>query len=271
MRSFCRALVVLALLCGSAAFGFLVKCQLLQPYMQTAALGFVNAVIALLVTIAAIVMGLLINAAKSFIETTEDRWVRYATLLIRLDQSMRNYGPEAEPIRHRLRSFTAAGIVNFWPAEAISSDVRYPDIRKMPKTEAHQVLTGVLNRIKLEIIQMKRPDPLRERLAADCFDQYKEFATARWTLIMEPERLLPTTFFRMLVSWLMMIFMCFGLRASANPLELIVIALAAITLSSMTFAITDMVDPYSGRYNISSKNMRHALELMLCDDVTDLS
>jgi hypothetical protein len=146
--------------------------------------------------------------------------------------------------------------------------VRYPDIRKISKYETQQVLTSLLTRIKLEIIQMKRPDPLRERLAANCFDQYKEFATARWSLVIEPERSLRATFFRMLVSWLMMIFLCFGLRASANPLEMIVIALAAITLSSMTFAITDMLDPYKGRYNISSKNMHHALDVMLRDDIT---
>ena len=36
----------------------------------------------------------------------------------------------------------------------------------------------------------------------------------------------------------------------------------------MTFTITDMVDPYKGRFNISSKSMRNALELMLAHDVT---
>jgi hypothetical protein len=39
--------------------------------------------------------------------------------------------------------------------------------------------------------------------------------------------------------------------------------LSATTLSSMMFAIIDIVDPYKGLYNISSKNMHCALEAML--------
>jgi len=39
--------------------------------------------------------------------------------------------------------------------------------------------------------------------------------------------------------------------------------LSAATLSSMMFAIMDVVDPYQGLYNISSKNMHQALDAML--------
>jgi hypothetical protein len=48
-------------------------------------------------------------------------------------------------------------------------------------------------------------------------------------------------------------FVCFGLRAPANPLVIIVITLSATILSSMMFAIVDIVDPYKGLYNISSR------------------
>jgi len=70
----------------------------------------------------------------------------------------------------------------------------------------------------------------------------------------------------MLVAWIMIIFMCFGLRGPANPMVMIVIMLSATTLSSMMFAIIDVVDPYKGLYNISSKNMHYALDAMLTDN-----
>jgi hypothetical protein len=66
----------------------------------------------------------------------------------------------------------------------------------------------------------------------------------------------------------MIIFVCFGLRAPANPLVILVIALSAIMLGSMMFAIMDVVDPYKGLYNISSKNMHHALNAMLRHNAT---
>ena len=263
MPSFLRALIVLALLCGSAAVGFLLKSQLLERYAQTGALESMSLIISFLVTITAIVVGLLINATKSFIDATQEHWAIFAGQLIRLDQSMRNYGSESEQMRRQLQSFTAAAIVNFWQADEIPTSVNYSDVRKLCKDEAKHVLSDLVNRIELGIIRLKSPDPLRERLAADCFDQYKEFARARWSLLLAPQKSLPAPFLRMLVAWIMIIFVCLGLRAPANPLVIIVIALSATTLSSMMFAIIDIVDPYKGLYNISSKNMHYALDAML--------
>jgi hypothetical protein len=263
MPSYLRALIVFALLCGGTAVGLLLKSQLLERYAETGALDSMNLIISFLVTITAIVIGLLINSTKSFIDATQNHWAMFAGQLIRLDQSLRNYGSESEPMRRQLQSFTAAGIVNFWRGDAIPAGVNYPNVRKLSKDDARQELSDILNRVELGIIRLEPIDPLHERLAVDCFDQYNEFARARWSLLMAPQNPLPTPFLRMLVAWLTMIFVCFGVRASANPLVMIMVALSAATLSSMMFAIMDVVDPYQGLYNISSKNMHQALDAML--------
>ena len=263
MPSFLRALIVFALLCGGTAVGLLLKSELLERYAQTGALDSMNLVISFLVTITAIVIGLLINATKSFIDDTQNHWAMFAGQLIRLDQSLRNYGPESEPMRRQLQSFAAAGIVKFWRGDTVPAGVDYPDVRRLSKEDAKPVLSDILNRVELGIIRLQPTDPLHVRLAADCFDQYKEFARVRWSLLMAPQNPLPTPFLRMLVAWLIVIFVCFGIRASANPLVMIMIALSAATLSSMMFAIMDVVDPYQGLYNISSKNMHQALDAML--------
>src|ERR1700741_2448318 len=163
MPSFLRAVIVFALLCGSAAVGFLLKSQLLERYAQTGALESMSLIISFLVTITAIVVGLLINATKSFIDATENHWSIFAGQLIRLDQSMRNYGEESEQMRRQLQSFTAAAIVKFWRADDIPIGVAYPDVRKLSKDEAKQVLGDLSNGIELGIIRLKSPDPLQER------------------------------------------------------------------------------------------------------------
>jgi hypothetical protein len=266
MPSSLRTLIVFGLLCSSAALGFLLKCQLLERFAQTGALESMSLIISFLVTITAIVVGLLINATKSFIDATENHWAIFAGQLIRLDQSMRNYGSESEQMRRQLQSFTAAAIVKFWRTDDIPIGVTYPDVRKLSKDEAKQVLSDLVNRIEFGISRLKSPDPLHERLAADCFDQFKEFARARWSLLLAPQNSLPAPFLRMLVAWIMIIFACFGLRAPANPLVMIIITLSATTLSGMMFALIDVVDPYKGLYNISSKNMHYALDAMLTDN-----
>ena len=263
MPSSLRALIVFGLLCGGTAVGFLLISQWLERYAQTGALESMNLIISFLVTITAIVIGLLINATKSFIDATQEHWAVFAGKLIRLDQSLCNYGLECEPMRRQLQSFTAAAITNSWRADAIPKGVDFPNVRKMPKGDAREVLSDLLNRLELGIVRLKPTDPMHERLAADCFDQYKEFVRARLSLLLAPQNTLPPPFLRMLVGWLTMIFVCFGLRAPANPLVIFMMALCAATLSSMMFAIMDIVDPYQGLYNISSKNMREALDTML--------
>ena len=269
MSSFVRALIVFALLGGSTATGFLLKSNFLEPYLEARAFESMNLVISFLVTIAAIVVGLLINSTKSFIDATQDHWAISAGQLIGLDQSLRNYGPEAESIRKQLQSFIAAAILNFWRADAVPTDVDYPNVLKLSRDEAKQVLTNLLNRIELGIIGLRGSDPLHVRLAADCFDQCKEVAKARLLLLLAPQKSLPPPILRMLVAWLMVIFVCFGLRSPANPLVIIIIALSAATLSSMMFAIMNVVDPYQGLYKISSKNMHYALDAMLSHDAVE--
>lgn len=263
MASFLRALAVFALLCGSTATGLLLRCQLLGDFTEKPGADSTNLVISFLVTITAIVIGLLINSTKSFVDATEHRWAVFAGQLLQLDQSLRNYGPESEPTRRQLQSFTAGGIANFWRADTIPAGVSYPDVRRLSRDDAKQVLTELLARIELGIIRLAPADPLHVRLAGDCFDQLKELARARWSLLLAPQSSLPPAFLRALISWLMMIFACFGMRSPADPFVVIMVVLAAITLSSMIFAIIDIVDPYKGLYNISSKNMHQALDAML--------
>lgn len=263
MPSSVRALIVFVLLCSGTAVGFLLTSHWLERYRETGALESMNLIISFLVTITAVVIGLLINATKSYVDATQEHWAMFAGKLIRLDQSLCNYGSESEPMRKQLQSFTASAIINFWRGDVIPDGVNYPNVRKLPKGDAGQVLSELLNRVELGIIGLKPTDPLHERLATDCFDQYTEFAKARLSLLLAPQNTLPAPFLRMLVAWLTMIFVCFGLRAPANPLVMFMIALCAATLSSMMFAIMDIVDPYQGLYNISSKNMHQALDAML--------
>ncbi|MCX8561993.1 hypothetical protein OS122_13955 [Mycolicibacterium mucogenicum] len=257
------------LLCSSTGAGFLAKSKLLAIYAQTGALESMNLIISFLVTITAIVVGLLINSTKSFIDATQGHWALFAGQLIQLDQAMRNYGRQAEPLRKQLQSFTAAVIVNYWRAETVPIDATYPDVRTLPKGEAMRALSYVLNRIEIGIIQLQPPDPLHERLASDCLDQYREFVRARWSLLLAPQDSLPIPFLRLLVAWIMVIFGCFGLRGPANPLVMVVTILSATTLSGMMFAIIDVVDPYKGLYNISSANMHYALDAMLTDQTSN--
>ena len=61
MSQLLKALVVLALLCASAALGFLVRSRLPEAQRSKEAIEFIELIIVLLATIAAVVLGLQTN------------------------------------------------------------------------------------------------------------------------------------------------------------------------------------------------------------------
>jgi hypothetical protein len=56
-------------------------------------------------TLAALVMSLLISSASSSFNTKTDALHRLAVDIIRLDRALRQYGPDAEDVRELLRSY----------------------------------------------------------------------------------------------------------------------------------------------------------------------
>jgi hypothetical protein len=66
-----------------------------------------------------------------------------------------------------------------------------------------------------------------------------------------------------LVFWLAIVFASFGLRAPPNALNVIVIAMCAISVSSAIFVIHDLDVPYGGLFGVPSDSMRHALVDMM--------
>ena len=122
-----------------------------KPQRSKESTEFIELMIVLLVTIAAVVLGLQTTSVKSAFDTAEHDRATYAAQLTLLDQCMRNYGPGSELVRRHLQSFTAAAIAGNWRSEAAPLGVSYPDVSKMSREGARSVLTDLMNHIGLEI------------------------------------------------------------------------------------------------------------------------
>ncbi|MBV8568470.1 MAG: hypothetical protein JO273_23765 [Methylobacteriaceae bacterium] len=257
------SLFLLALLCASAAVGFFVRSRLREEHISKDGIELLQLVIGLLVTFAALVLGLLTASVKSAYDNASHDRGQYAARLAQLDRCMRNYGAGSEPTRAQLASYTAAVIASTWPSEARPQGVTVPDVSTMARTGENPVLAGLMNEIGLEIHQWKPADALHEKLAADCAQQFGDVMKARWAVIEEAHGSISAPFYWILVFWLMVVFASFGLRTPRNALVLIVIGLCAVSVSSAIFVILDMDQPYGGLFGVSSESMRNALKDML--------
>ena len=257
------AFAVFVVLCASAGLGRYVRPRLPETHRAAETVQAMQVMIGMLVTFAALVLGLL----TASVENTYDRAAldrqAYALQLTDLDQCLRNIGPGGEHSRGLLKSYTAAVIASTWPLEPRPVGVDYPDTSTMPQVGSSPVLASLMNRIDLELRHMQPADSFQASVRQDCLATFHDVARARLLVIESVSRRISVPFQGILVFWLMIVFATFGLAAPRNSLSLIGIILCAVSLSSALFVIADLGQPYGGLFAISSADMRTALAQMM--------
>ena len=101
------ALTLLAL-CGSAGFGFALQPLLQEHHRSRASADVVWPAVGMIITFAALVLGLLITSEKQGFDTSHQHRSEFAADLVIVDRCLRNYGEAARPIRRLMVAYTAA-------------------------------------------------------------------------------------------------------------------------------------------------------------------
>lgn len=260
------ALLIVVLLCSSAGLGMFISPRLPPAHRARETVEMMTLTIGMLVTFAALVLGLITASVKTGYDDAVHSRQEYALQLTELDRCLRNYGPGADAARTYIRSYTAAAIATIWPSEPRPVGVPYPDTSGMHDL----IITGevpahadLMNHAGLEISRFSPTDASQARIAENCRQDYRDVLRARFSVLETKNARLSAPFYRILVFWLMIIFASFGLVAPRHSLSLISIALCAVSLSTAIFVIFDLSRPYDGLFAMSSAPMRMALDSML--------
>src|SRR6202047_3408968 len=96
--------LIVALTLGGILLGALLRTTLPQHHLSKDSQDVVRLGVGLIATIAALVLGLLIAAAKGSFDTQSGQVKQIIADMILLDLLLEQYGPEAAPIRSRMRS-----------------------------------------------------------------------------------------------------------------------------------------------------------------------
>jgi hypothetical protein len=254
------ALLVFALLLVATGLGVWVRPLLPEEHKAHETVQLIQLVIGMLVTFAALVLGLMTASAKSSFDTASNDLRSYAADLIEFDTTLRDFGNDADEARRLLRQYTAAAIASTWPHETAPSG-DYPknlgvqDSKRLENVRLGDMLTDVGRQLR----QLRMRDSLEARALDDALAQYRRVVDARWKLIEEAHSSISQPFFKTLTFWLCVIFLSFGLIAPRNALALVTISLGAVSIASAIYVIVDLDTPFSGPIVISSQPLRDAL------------
>jgi len=263
MTEFWEAGLVLLLLLGSSAAGLYLRPLLPERHWNAETNDLVRLVGTMLVTFAAIVLGLLITTAKSSFDTVENDVRGYGVDIIELDRVLRQYGPETDPIRKELRAYTASAIATTWDQEAPPPGDYYPKAPPRGASDAemeNSSLGEILNRIEMDLRRFEPADAMHRKLAADSIIKFERLLNRRWKLIEEAHTTISVQFLGMLSLWMVVVFAGFGISAPRNPLVIIMLALGAFSIASSIFVILDLGTPFNGFFAVSSEPLRQALD-----------
>ncbi len=247
----------------SAFAGVLLRARLREDHLSAENMDAVRLVTGLLVTFAALVLSLQLSTARSTFDAANRDRSLYAARLARLDQCLRNLGPEMEPVRLRLRQYTAAVIASTWPREKAPVVEDMPDVRHMAVSGEDTVLKTLMNEIGVVIDSVAPAEAARANLAARCRDNYTMVQESRWAVIEDANSIFHGSFSGMVSGWLAAVFLSLGLQVPRRLLGAVVLSIGVVAVASVMFVILDLDTPYGGVFGITSSAMREALADMI--------
>jgi hypothetical protein len=262
MMQFLNAVLVTALLLGSAVVGLYVRPLLAERHRSQETMDLVRLVTTMLVTFAALVLGLLTTSVKSARDQVNGDLRGFGVMIIELDQTLREFGELGNPIRADLRSYTAAAIASTWTNEPAPPGDYYPhDISKVDvdhRIESSR-LGDMLNGIEMSIRRLQPADAMHRRLAADALKDFQSLVQRRWKLIEEASSSISVLFYVVLVFWLAVVFASFGLCAPHNMLVYVMLVLGAVSIGSAVLVILIYDTPFGEWFAAPSEPLRAAL------------
>jgi len=254
--------VVFVCLLAATGLGVIIRPLLPEEHKAHETVQLLKLVVGMLVTFAALVLGLLTASAKTVFDTTTTDIRAYAAALIQLDNSLREYGPEADAPRQMLRAYTAAAIASTWAQEPPPpGDYYQKTLGPGYGTDNldSRVLGALLERAQRYTRELQPRDQFHQKLAEEALGRFDRLIQQRWKIVEEARGSASSPFDRILVFWLLIIFLCFGLIAPRNALALVTITLGALSIASTVLVILDLNTPFTGSILVPSQPMRDAL------------
>jgi hypothetical protein len=238
--------LIFALTLGGIVLGALLGTTLPQHHLSKDSQDVVRLGVGLIATIAALVLGLLIAAAKGSFDTQSGQVKQITADMILLDLLLEQYGPDALPIRVEMRSVIGPLADRLWHEKL--ADAAGP-IAKDTKAEG----------VYVAIQALSPKNDLQRSLQSRAAQISTDLAQIRLLLFAESDSAIPAPFIAILAFWLIIIFASFSLFAALNVTVFSFLSLFALSASCAIFLILELSQPFTGLLTIPSAQLRNAL------------
>ena len=239
-------LISFAAIFAGALIGLFARKRLPSHHLSSETQSAITVSVAVVGTLSALVLGLMITAANSSFSARSDEVRELSLQLIRMDRNLRRYGPESAEARANLRVWALAKLQQLFPEKG--------------KPPVGPETTIVLLEHVQDAVLNLTPQTERQRyLRTLCATLSSTMIQARWGLEQRVGHSIPVPFLVLLIFWLTIVFTSCGLFAPANPTVIVALFLCSVAVSGGIYLIEELDKPLSGFIHISPDSMRKAL------------
>ena len=239
--------IIFSCIFGSAMLGMWLRGVLPEHHLDAETKDLVKLGVGLIGTMAALLLGLLVASAKSSYDTRSSEVTQMAANTILLDRSLAHYGPATGEMRSILKISVTQMIDRVWPKNGkegsipspAGGEILFDKLQELvPHSDAQRVLQSQAESIAINIGQ------------------------TRLLLFAQSGSSISTPFLVVVVFWLSMLFVSFGLFAPRNMTAIVTLLVSAMSVAGALYLILELDHPFSGLIQISSAPLRNALSVL---------
>jgi hypothetical protein len=237
---------VFACVFGGALIGMALRRVLPEHHLSADSKDVIKMGTGLTATMAALVLALLIASAKSSYDAQRNELTQFSADIILIDRGLAHYGPETKGARDLLRNYAGQMLDQLW--------------RKSDASTTAIESTNVLGAKFYDNIEELSPqNEVQRSIKVQAQKMTLDLAQTRWLLFEQGGTSIPMPFLVLLVFWVTIIFLSFGLFAPPNATVIAMLLLCALSVSGAIFLILELDRPFAGLIEISDAPLRNAI------------
>jgi hypothetical protein len=238
--------IVLACVFGGALLGMAIHTMLPERHLNAESKDVIKLGMGLIATMSALVLALLTNSAKGSYDTQRNELTQVSANVILLDRVLAHYGPETKEARDLLKLSVAGMIDRMWPDDPVQT------AKLGPTTTSGELFFD-------KIQELTPQNDVQRSLQNQAVSLSIGIGQARLLLFEQGGRSIPMPFLVLLIFWVTVIFLSFGLFAPRNATVVATLFLCALSVSGAIFLIMELDRPFGGVIQISSAPLRNAI------------
>jgi hypothetical protein len=245
------SLIVAAAIFASAVAALMLHSHLPSHHLTKDTQDVVRLGTGMLSVLASLVLGLLIATAKTSYDTTDKAIRGYATELVLLDETFRDYGDTAAVPRDLLRQYTTQLLADFWPKGG-----------GRPAELDSRMTGSMLEHIREAIRALRPVDAGQTWLQNQALQISTNLLRQRWLMIEQAGTKIQPMVVVVLVLWIAFIFATFALNAPRNATVVAAFLICSLAIGGSIYLILEMDSPLNGTMKLSDWPMTNALAHM---------